>query len=302
MALTGLHFLLTYQCVNECDHCFVWGSPFSSGVWTIASLQKALDSAETLDSIDFICFEGGEPFLYYPIMLAGLRDAKNRGFNVGVVSYPYWAQTLEDALEWLLPLAEIGISGISVSGDCFHGEKADEAIQQNAIRAAGELGIPVGLLATAEDPKAEPPTTVAGKEVGYGNVMYRGRAAVKLAPKVPETDKASWEQFTECPFESLMDPGRVHVDPFGNLHICQGIVIGNLLERPLADIMAAFDPQANPILKLLLAGGPTALVKEFDLPLKKSFADACELCYNARIELRSRFPLILQPDQMYGQF
>ena len=29
MKLSGLHFLLTYRCVYECDHCFVWGSPAS---------------------------------------------------------------------------------------------------------------------------------------------------------------------------------------------------------------------------------------------------------------------------------
>ncbi len=27
MKLTGLHLLLTYKCIYECDHCFVWGSP-----------------------------------------------------------------------------------------------------------------------------------------------------------------------------------------------------------------------------------------------------------------------------------
>ena len=31
MKLTGLHLLLTYQCVLECDHCFVWGSPWQKG-------------------------------------------------------------------------------------------------------------------------------------------------------------------------------------------------------------------------------------------------------------------------------
>ncbi|MFX0116850.1 MAG: hypothetical protein ACFFB3_20040, partial [Candidatus Hodarchaeota archaeon] len=169
-------------------------------------------------------------------------------------------------------------------------------------RAAGELSIPVGLLATAEDPEAEPPTTVAGEEVGYGNVMYRGRAAMKLAPKVPEASKLSWETFIECPFESLADPGRVHVDPFGNLHICQGITIGNILNQPLSEIVRQFVPEENPILGRLIAGGPAALVKGFNLSCEGTYADACELCYRAREQLRSQFPDILQPDQMYGKF
>ena len=34
MKLSGLHLLLTCQCTFECDHCFVWGSPWQSGVMT----------------------------------------------------------------------------------------------------------------------------------------------------------------------------------------------------------------------------------------------------------------------------
>ncbi len=31
MRLTSLHLILTYQCTFECDHCFVWGSPWQEG-------------------------------------------------------------------------------------------------------------------------------------------------------------------------------------------------------------------------------------------------------------------------------
>jgi MoaA/NifB/PqqE/SkfB family radical SAM enzyme len=300
MTLTSLHFLLTYQCVSECSHCFVFGSPFSSGVWTIKSLQKALDNAQTLETIDSICFEGGEPFLYYPILLAGLKEAKKRDYYLGVVSYPYWAQTVEDAKQWLQPIAEIGIGGLSVSGDCFHGDEVDYKYQNNAIRAAKELGIHIGLLAVDEQPSDDQPT-VAGEKVSPGTVMYRGRAAVKLAPEVTAPRYAP-ETLTECPYENLTAPGRVHVDPFGNLHICQGIIIGNILNQPLSEIVRQFAPTKNPILGTLIAGGPAALVKQFNLPCEGTYADACELCYRAREQLRSQFPDILGPDQMYGEF
>jgi hypothetical protein len=50
-----------------------------------------------------------------------------------------------------------------------------------------------------------------------------------------------------------------------------------------------------------LAGGPAALISEYHLPHAASYADACHLCYDARVMLRERFPKILAPDQMYGQ-
>ena len=100
---------------------------------------------------------------------------------------------------------------------------------------------------------------------------------------------------------ALRLPGRVHVDPFGNLHICQGISIGNVLERSLSEIMAEYDPDAHPVVGPLVAGGPAELVRRYDLPHNEGYADHCHLCYESRRVLRQRFPDMLTPDQMYGE-
>ncbi len=42
LALSGLHLLLTYRCDMECDHCFVWGSPRSSGTMTLQDIREIL--------------------------------------------------------------------------------------------------------------------------------------------------------------------------------------------------------------------------------------------------------------------
>ena len=73
MRLTGLHLLLTYQCTFECDHCFVWGSPFQTGVMTLKQIGEILHQGEALGSITSIYFEGGEPFLYHPILVKGVE-------------------------------------------------------------------------------------------------------------------------------------------------------------------------------------------------------------------------------------
>ena len=44
MKLSGIHFLLSYCCTYECDHCFVWSSPKASGTMTLAQI-KALSAA-----------------------------------------------------------------------------------------------------------------------------------------------------------------------------------------------------------------------------------------------------------------
>jgi hypothetical protein len=90
------------------------------------------------------------------------------------------------------------------------------------------------------------------------------------------------------------------VDPFGNLHICQGISIGNLLKRPLTEIIADYDADGHPIVGPLLAGGPAEIVRRYGLSHGESYADHCHLCYKSRCTLRKRFPDVLTPEQMYG--
>ena len=104
MKLTGLHLLLTYSCNFECDHCFVWGSPWQSGVFTLQQIRFVLQAAQETGTVEWIYFEGGEPFLYYPILLEAVKLAGEMGFKVGIVTNAYWATSDEDALHWLSSL------------------------------------------------------------------------------------------------------------------------------------------------------------------------------------------------------
>ena len=128
--------------------------------------------------------------------------------------------------------------------------------------------------------------------------MFKGRAAVKLIEGV---ELHPWCEFDQCPHEQLGDPGRVHVDYLGHVHVCQGLTMGSLFERPLAELVAGYDPHAHPIVGPLLAGGPAALVEQYGLPHDDAVVDACHLCYMARQQLRQRFPQWLTPGQMYGE-
>ncbi|MBN1955604.1 MAG: radical SAM protein [Anaerolineae bacterium] len=299
IALTSLHLLLTYQCNYECDHCFVWGSPLQDGVMTMAQVRDIYRQGQELGTVTSIYLEGGEPFLYYPIMVWAAREAAERGFQVGVLSNNYWATTVEDAMEWLRPFAGI-VHDLSISTDLFHSDAVMDDHARNALAAAEQLGIPVGtLICDVPEGVAGYPAQEKGAPVESGAIMFKGRAAVKLVDGVA---RRPWSAFDACPYETLDDPGRVHVDPLGYLHLCQGINMGNLFERPLAELVAAYDPQAHPVVGPLLRGGPAALVAAYDLPHGDAYVDACHLCYTARLALRERFPQVLGPDQMYGDF
>jgi len=293
MKLEGLHILLTYQCTRECDHCFVWGSPRQTGSLTFEQIKDVLNQAKDA-GVTSIYFEGGEPFLNYSTLKDAVYKANDMGFSVGIVSNAYWATSVMSAVWWLRPF-EGKVNDLTVSSDLYHCDECLDEYPRNAVVAAKYLGIPTGTISVAQ------PDEESGESHGQledeSGVMYRGRAAEKIASCVPGHP---WERFDSCPHEDMVEPGRVHLDPLGNLHVCQGIVIGNLFEKPLKQICDEYDVDSHPICGLLHAGGPAALVTEYNLPHDSSYADACHLCYEARTTLRDRFPKLLAPDQMYG--
>ncbi|MGD2143647.1 MAG: radical SAM protein [Anaerolineae bacterium] len=286
MELSGLHLLLTYQCNFECDHCFVWGSPWQSGTMKLEDIREILRQAEALGTVEWVYFEGGEPFLYYPILSRGVQEAADRGFHVGIVTNSYWATAVEDALAWLEPLSGL-IEDFSVSSDLYHYDEALSRQVEDACVAARRLSIPIGVISVAQ-PKED------GSET---TLTYRGRAVEKLAS---QATLRPWEIFDECPYENLRQPGRVHVDPLGHIHVCQGISLGNLFRSPLTEICEVYDPEAHPVTGPLLAGGPAELARRYGATPHGRYADACHLCYETRLALRQRFPQILAPDQVYG--
>src|SRR5512141_3166336 len=141
MTLTGVHVLLTYGCTYECDHCFVWSSPRLSATFTIPRLDEVLRQAQSLGTVEWLYFEGGEPFLYHALLRWGVHRAFALGFKVGVVTNAYWATSDRDAEEWLGDLAGI-VQSLEMSCDAHHGDDAQDARVEIARAAAERLGIP----------------------------------------------------------------------------------------------------------------------------------------------------------------
>jgi MoaA/NifB/PqqE/SkfB family radical SAM enzyme len=300
MALTGLHLLLTYSCNYECDHCFVWSGPSApDAVLTRARLDELFRQAADVGTIRDFYFEGGEPFLYYPLMFYGVARAGELGFRTGIVSNAYWATSEDDARLWLEPLAQAGLDELGLSTDAYHGDAVQAERAAVAARVAAELGV-ADVSLTIEPPSPEAPgiERQPGEPVVGGDVMFRGRAATTLTAGLPIRP---WESFDRCPHELLTDPGRVHVDPFGFVHLCQGLCMGNLFDVPLAVLLAEYDAEADPIVGAIVTGGPAELVRRFGLRCDDGYVDACHLCYIARAALRSAHDATLAPPNVYGE-
>ncbi len=299
MLVKGLHLLLTYKCTYECDHCFVYSSPNSPGVMQISQINQILKQAERIKSIETIYFEGGEPFLYYPTMLWGLKKAKKAGYKTGIVTNAYWATSVEDAKHWLKPIATTGLDNLSVSDDAFHYGEQEENLAKYANEAAKDLDLPVNNITIEEPKKYLTSSEWEGKPVTGGAVLFKGRAVEKLVQELP---KKPWQEFARCSSEDFSNQKRVHIDPLGYVHVCQGITIGNMKNNHLHELFEEFAPNQHPICGPILKGGPAELVRKYKINHDESYVDECHLCYDARLKLREKFPDILAPNQMYGVF
>jgi len=297
--LTGLHFLLTYMCNSECDHCFIYCSPRAQGTFTLSQIKEVLNEAARISTIEWIYFEGGEPFLFYPIMLEGIKIARDMGFQVGVVTNAYYATSEDDIEVWLKPLRELGIANLSISNDLFHYTDEKENPARRTLNVAEKLNMP------AAEISIEEPTIKTGIDKGQdkgepvvgGTTMFRGRAVEKLIAGLPQRQ---WEEFTECPYEDLESPKRVHLDPYGNVHLCQGLSMGNMWETPLSKMVESYNANSHPICGPLIRGGPALLAKEYKVRHEDKYVDACHFCYLIRLALIDRFPQYLTPRQVYG--
>lgn len=297
--LKGIHFLLTYMCNFKCDHCFLYCSPDAKGTFTLSQIKKVLDEAIKIGTIESIYFEGGEPFLFYPLMLEGIKLARSMGFKIGVVTNAYYATSEEDVGLWFNPLCKLKISDLSISDDSFHNEEEKDNPAKRALSAAKKLGLPVDSICI------EKPTVKTGRDKEHnkgapvigGDVMFRGRAVEKLVEGLP---KKPWKEFTECPEEDLKDPKRIHLDSYGNVHVCQGLSMGNMWEIPLSKLVKNYDADLHPICGPLLKGGPALLAKEYNIKHDDEYVDACHFCYLIRLALLDEFPKYLAPRQVYG--
>jgi hypothetical protein len=297
--LTGIHFLLTYKCNLECDHCFLYSGPHAQGTMTFPQIRSVLDESRKIGSVEWIYFEGGEPFLFYPSMLEGVRLARDMGFKVGIVTNAYGAISSDDAELWLHPLAKLGLASLSVSDDSFHYGKGEDSPAKRALAAARKLGIPAAPICI-DKPFVEAMPGQGqdkGSPVIGGGAMFKGRAVEKLVAGLP---RRPWHELTKCPHEDLQSPSRVHVDYYGHVHLCQGLSMGNMWQRPLSVLALEYSADSHPIAGPLGKGGPALLARQYDVEPEEEYVDECHFCYLVRRALIDRFPEYLAPRQVYG--
>jgi len=297
MKLKGIHFLLTLSCNFECDHCFLYCSPRSKGTFTLDQVEKTLKEIKKIQSITSVSFEGGEPFLMYPLLVEAVRLSHLQGLRTTIETNTYWATTERDAELWLKPLHEAGLTLLDVSDDSFHHGETNDTSAKRALKAAKNIGLDTNAISIKRPEVVVGVGSEKGEPIYKGGAKLRGRAVDKLTDGLPTSDS---KIFVECPFEDLKDPSRVHLDSFGNVHLCQGLSMGNCWDTPLSELVDNYDSDKHPICGPILKGGPLELAKKYGIEFEDESVDACHFCSRTCKALIDRFPQYLAPRQVYG--
>jgi MoaA/NifB/PqqE/SkfB family radical SAM enzyme len=294
-----IHILLTYTCPLRCKHCYVFGGPKAKGRYTSGKLKDLLSQIEKVGSVHWIIFDGGEPFWHFPLLLAGIKYARQMGFKVGVITNGYFARTEETAVNFLRPIGQLGVSQLYISDDTFHYRSTKNTPAKRARQAAQGMGIPTTRINIEMNPdaKGKNPGEIDGSPRFDSRMRFRGRATNLISN---EMKTHNWQKLTRCPATDLDEPESLSIDPFGNVSICQGLTIGNALETSFSDVIKSYQIDNHPFLSALKDGGPALLASRFSIEPDHDFGDACHLCYEIRSSLVPSFPQYLAPRHVYG--
>ena len=287
---TVFGLLYTRTCPLSCRHCIIESSPKATGKMTpeIASAYIRVIPKYS----DQLCFTGGEPLLYYSEIVPLIRQARDLGLLVSLVTGAGWVtqKKPEIARERLLGLQAAGLNVLYISWDDYHEEFSP---QENALLLAGiaqEIGLPVRIRGVMS--RSGPNPRIEQKLISI-NIDYQKINVVRLghAETLPE------EQFT---FMELPSPGgcgtvlQPVVEPDGTVYTCCGpsrssqrtspLVLGNTFEEDLDTILDR--AIRDPLLEAINTIGPYGLFHLIQdtpslrhlLPARPRYTGVCELC------------------------
>lgn len=310
LVLSGITWILSYRCNLSCKHCF-FDVDGPSQVLSHELAGKALASLTQPVPLAWQHVSGGEPLLFEAELHRLLEVIQDYGSKtVGIASNGFWGATQHRARQTVEELKQRGVNGVCLSVDDYHQEQVPlahvrVAAEQVAKHNMGKHSFVVccypegGAKPVEPEGFAIPFAPVPIRKIGKGCSVAAGDRQNR-APLIPDSP---CRNLCCCLGEtSPFAPQMVWIDPYGNVMICYGLIIGNLHERSLGELVRDYTTSQSPLLQALAEDGPVGLYRlAFDEGWrpKQAFADECDLCWQARKFLRDGYPVELGPDECY---
>jgi hypothetical protein len=296
--------ILTYRCHSGCRHCLYncgprWPNEFMSS----DILRQALQTLSSWQRPPQVHLTGGEPFIFFDLLLEGTRMAAELGITVYAETGASWCTDDGTARERFAVLRDAGMAAVLISCSPFHAEKIPPERTLRAVRMAlgvfGPRGVIVYLpefLQVVQQFGLERPTPIDRYQEllgvqgasqllwgGYG-IISGGRAGYKLG-HLTETQPAGAFAQENCA-GNILYARHSHMDLYGNYipAFCGGLTAADWRYE---------DPRERPypeLLELLIERGPFGLYEmaqnRYDYrPLPIGYAGKCHLCVDVRWHL-----------------
>jgi organic radical activating enzyme len=312
--------LFTYRCTIACKHCLFNCSPQQPPVR--ASLSDSLEFLGQLSATDRVVhIAGGEPMIFYNELLAIWRAADRKGLSPHFFeTNASWCTSNALTRRRLSCLRKAGAQGVLISCDPYHQASVPARSFLRARRIAAEVFGERNVM--AHNPSRSDVQRMV--EVGRSETLLAahasrhpprlvGRAGEELARHLPDRPieslkgDALWHgkgpEDGSCRTE--FDPDEmweIHIDPYGNIQTCCGIILGNAHRTPLPDLMETGFAH-NELARIVRDHGPFGLLRiavERGYRPRDGYPQKCNLCWEVRKFLRPHFPEQLGPDEIYG--
>lgn len=311
--------LFTYRCSIACRHCLFNCSPWQEDLCTsIIDAVKFLKQLRATDRVIHVA--GGEPMLYYERLIEICRKAYDEGCPPHFIeTNAYWCVDDDIVINRYEELKEVGLRGVYISADPYHQFFVPP---QNVLRAY-ELAVKIfgRENVIAVDMSLEMLDNL--REVARNEELLRkhvlnnppkllGRAGESLAGFCPgrpiealSSDKL-WIHHAKDGKCAMEFDGKtmweIHIDPYGNVQTCCGIIVGNVHEKSLIEWMSEGFHTYHELIQMVIQEGPYGylrIAKELGFKPKDEYPQLCNLCWEVRKYLHPYFPEVFGPKEIY---
>ncbi|MFZ2896773.1 MAG: radical SAM/SPASM domain-containing protein [Saprospiraceae bacterium] len=289
-------FTLGYRCNLNCPSCFL-GNKLNDhkSVIIFKDALDVIESTAALQTIGTIAFVGGEPFLYYDLMLKiASYSWEHYQCALNISTNATWANSKKKAWTLLQPLIDRGLKWILVSIDDFHIKSANLESIINCLSVCLEAGLNVSVQ-TLQHLNAINSDTFKTKLSGYldvEDINWISNPVTPIGNAAWKINKGDLLWHYNVPHGGCSAGEVLNVQPNGEVKPCCGaglssdrLTIGHIKKQSIYEMVKK--AEADVILNMLIAfQGPRGIANLLEkegysnlIACHSPFSDACYACH-----------------------
>jgi len=277
---TAVGMAASWHCDAKCSHCYIPADERRRDGFDERVAEAALHGLP--ESIEWVVFTGGEPFLHPDRLVELARMVSESGRSASVVTNGAWALKWGRAEELLSEARQSGLRGLTVSVDEYHRPAVPLDAVARLLRRAQEMGFAINVAGVGKKSRekielleADGLVLAYPREYNLFNLENVGIASYLTKDRVRNLDLG------EC--RAVIEP---LIGPDGSVYACCSyrlfdiqtpvLARGNLLERSLGEILE--EAGRDYLLAALAAMGPGGLSELLGRSTSRRVTSRCGLC------------------------